>query len=42
LFVSSFEHFKVEDELRDLDWMVAMPEELNNFKRNELWSLVER
>jgi hypothetical protein len=42
LFVSSFEPFKVEDALRDLDWVVAMKEELNNFKRNEMWSLVER
>jgi hypothetical protein len=41
-FVSSFEPFKVEDALRDLDWVVTMQEELNNFKRNEVWSLVER
>jgi hypothetical protein len=42
LFVSSLEHFKIEDALRDPDWVVAMKEELNNFKRNEVWSLVER
>jgi hypothetical protein len=41
-FVSSFESFKVEDALCDLDWVVAMQEELNNFKFNEVWSLVER
>jgi hypothetical protein len=41
LFVSSFEPFKVEDALRDLNWVVAM-QELNNLKRNEVWSLVER
>jgi hypothetical protein len=41
-FVSSFEPFKVEDALRDPDWVVAIPEELNNFKRNKVWSLVER
>jgi hypothetical protein len=41
-FVSSFEPFKVEDALHDPDWLVAMQEELNNFKRNEVWSLVER
>jgi hypothetical protein len=41
-FVSFFESFKVENELRDPDWMVAMQEELNNFKRNEVWSLVKR
>jgi hypothetical protein len=32
----------VEDALRDSDWVVAMQEELNNFKRNKVWSLVER
>jgi hypothetical protein len=41
-FVSSFKLFKVEDALRDSDWMMAMQEELNNFKHNEVWSLVER
>jgi hypothetical protein len=40
--VSSFEPFKVEDALHDLDWVVAMQDELNNFKHNEVWSLVER
>jgi hypothetical protein len=40
-FVFSFEPFKVEDALRDPDWVVAMQEELNNFKRNKVWSLVE-
>jgi hypothetical protein len=28
------EPFKIEDALRDPDWVVAMQEELNNFKRN--------
>jgi hypothetical protein len=28
--------------LGDLDWVVAMQEELNNFTQNEVWSLVER
>jgi hypothetical protein len=41
-FISSFEPFEVEDALRDPDWVVAMQEELNNFKRNKVWSLVER
>jgi hypothetical protein len=41
-FVSSFKPFKVEYELRDPDWVVAMKEELNNFKRNQVWYLVER
>jgi hypothetical protein len=30
-FVSSIEPFKIEDALRDPDWMMAMQEELNNF-----------
>jgi hypothetical protein len=30
--VSSLEPFKVEDALHNLDWVVAMHEELNNFK----------
>jgi hypothetical protein len=34
--------FKVEDALCDPDWVVAMQEKLNNFKRNQVWSLVER
>jgi hypothetical protein len=41
-FVSSFEPYKVEDALCDPDWVMAMQEELNNFKHNEVWSLVER
>jgi hypothetical protein len=41
-FVSSFKPFKVEDALRDLDWVVAMQEELNNFRRKKVWSLVEK
>jgi hypothetical protein len=35
-FVSSFDPFKVEDALCDPDWVVAMQEQLNNFKRNEV------
>jgi hypothetical protein len=42
LFVSSFKPLKIEDALHDPDWVVAMQEELNNFKHNEVWSLVER
>jgi hypothetical protein len=41
-FVSSIEPFKVEEALQDLDWVLAMHEELNNFKRNEVWSPVPR
>jgi len=36
------EPLRVEDAFDDLDWMMAMQEELNNFTRNEVWSLVER
>jgi hypothetical protein len=41
-FVSSIELYRVEDALRDLDWIVAIQEELNNFTRNEVWHLVPR
>jgi hypothetical protein len=39
---SSLEPLKVEEALGDPDCIVAMQEELNNFTRNEVWSLVER
>jgi hypothetical protein len=39
-FVSSIEPFRVEEALQDPDWVLAMQEELNNFKRNEVWILV--
>jgi hypothetical protein len=41
-FVSSIEPYRVEDALRDSDWVMAMQEELNNFTRNEIWHLVPR
>jgi hypothetical protein len=41
-FVSSIVPYRVEDALRDSDWVVAMQEELNNFTRNEVWHLVPR
>jgi hypothetical protein len=41
-FVSSIEPYRVEDALRDSDWVLAMQEELNNFMRNEVWHLVSR
>ena len=37
-FVSSIEPFRVEEALLDPDWVLAMQEELNNFKRNEVWT----
>jgi hypothetical protein len=41
-FVSSIEPYRVEDALRDSDWVLAMQEELNNFTRIEVWHLVPR
>jgi hypothetical protein len=41
-FVSSLEPIKVEQALKDLDWVVAMQEELNNSERNQAQELVER
>ena len=41
-FVSCYEPTKVEDALKDPDWINAMHEELNNFTRNEVWNLEER
>jgi hypothetical protein len=35
-FVSSIETYRVEDALRDSDWVLPMQEELNNFTRNEV------
>jgi hypothetical protein len=40
--VSSIEPYRIEDALRDPDWVVAMQEELNNFTRNEVWHFVPR
>jgi hypothetical protein len=36
------EPLKVEQALGDPDWVMDMQEELNNFKRNQVWILVER
>jgi hypothetical protein len=41
-FVSSVEPYRIEDALRDPDWVGAIHEELNNFTRNEVWYLVPR
>jgi hypothetical protein len=38
-FVSSIKPFRVEEALLDPDWVLAMQEELNSFKRNEVWTL---
>jgi hypothetical protein len=39
-FVSSIEPYRVEDALRDSDWVFAVQAELNNFTRNEVCHLV--
>jgi hypothetical protein len=36
------EPLKVDEALDDLDWVITMQEELNNFTRNKVWELVER
>ena len=41
-FVSHIEPKKIDEALRDVDWVNAMHEEVNNFKRNQVWELVER
>jgi hypothetical protein len=41
-FLSTIEPKKIEEALRDADWIMAMQEELNNFTRNDVWELVER
>jgi hypothetical protein len=41
-FVSSIEPFRVEEALKDTNRVMAMQEELNKFKRNEVWGLVPR
>src|SRR6266540_6969436 len=41
-FFPSLDPLRVEQALEDPDWVIAMQEELNNFTRNEVWSLVER
>jgi hypothetical protein len=40
--VSSIEAKKIDEALKDVDWVNAMHEELNNFTRNQVWELVER
>ena len=40
--VSSIEPNKIDEALKDVDWVNAMHKELNNFTRNQVWELVER
>ncbi|WVZ80759.1 hypothetical protein U9M48_028212 [Paspalum notatum var. saurae] len=41
-FVSSIEPSTIDQTLSDSDWVNAMHEELNNFTRNEVWTLEAR
>ena len=45
LFSISFlnmEPKKIEEALTDPDWVVAMPEELNQFEHQKVWKLVPK
>ncbi|KAL8134956.1 hypothetical protein AgCh_009824 [Apium graveolens] len=42
LILSQTEPKKVEEALQDADWVQAMQEELNEFERNKVWTLVPR
>ncbi|KAM0887545.1 hypothetical protein ACQ4PT_028956 [Festuca glaucescens] len=41
-YISLVEPMKVFEALEDPDWLDAMHDELNNFKRNKVWTLVEK
>ena len=41
-FVSSIEPKKIDEALKDVDWVNVVHEELNNFIRNQVWELVGR
>jgi hypothetical protein len=41
-FVSCLEPKDIDEALQDPDWVNAMHEELNNFNRNQVWTLEER
>ena len=41
-FISIIEPKKVYEALEDDDWVEAMHEELSNFERNKVWTLVEK
>ena len=36
-FVSFIEPKKIDETFKDVDWVNAMHEELNNFTRNQVW-----
>jgi hypothetical protein len=35
--LSLIEPKRIDEALKDVDWVNAMHEELNNFKRNQVW-----
>ena len=41
-FVLEIEPKNIEEALADDDWIMAMEEELNQFTRNDVWSLVPK
>lgn len=41
-FVSLIEPKKVNEALKDVDWIKAMQDELNAFERHRVWTLVPR
>jgi hypothetical protein len=41
-FVSLEKPKKIEDALKDSNWINAMHEELNNFAKNQVWEVVKR
>lgn len=40
--MSFIEPTKIDEVLKDPDWINAMHDELNNFTRSEVWELIER
>ena len=41
-FISQIEHKNIKEAKSNLNWINAMQEELNQFKRINVWILVER
>ena len=39
--MSSIEPQKIDEALKDVDWVNVVHQELNNFTRNQVWELVE-
>ena len=42
VFVSQIESKTIEKIESNLNWLIAMQEELNQFERNNIWTLVSR